>query len=66
MLGAKQYASWSDWSVTVSANPETVANTGGTSVITADAARTRAWTWNGVGGSGGTETDRATPSLSAA
>ena len=64
--GAKQYASWSDWSVTVSANPETVANTGGTSVITADAARTRAWTWNGVGGSGGTETDRATPSLSAA
>ena len=64
--GAKQYASWSDWSVTVSANPETVANTGGTSVITADAARTRAWTWNGVGGSEGTETDRATPSLSAA
>ena len=64
--GAKQYASWSDWSVTVSANPETVANTGGTSVITADAARTRTWTWNGVGGSGGTETDRATPSLSAA
>lgn len=64
--GAKQYASWSDWSVTVSANPETVANTGGTSVITADAARTRAWTWNGVGGSGGTETDRATPSLSVA
>ena len=64
--GAKQYASWSDWSVTVSANLETVANTGGTSVITADAARTRAWTWNGVGGSGGTETDRATPSLSAA
>lgn len=64
--GAKQYASWSDWSVTISANPETVANTGGTSVITADAARTRAWTWNGVGGSGGTETDRATPSLSAA
>ncbi len=64
--GAKQYASWSDWSVTVSANPETVANTGGTSVITANAARTRAWTWNGVGGSGGTETDRATPSLSAA
>ena len=64
--GAKQYASWSDWSVTVSANPETVANTGGTSVITADAARTRAWTWNGVGGSGSTETDRATPSLSAA
>ena len=64
--GAKQYASWSDWSVTVSANPETVANTGGTSVITADATRTRTWTWNGVGGSGGTETDRATPSLSAA
>ena len=64
--GAKQYASWSDWSVTVSANPETVANTGGTSSISAAATRTRTWTWNGVSGSGGTETDRATPSLSAA
>ncbi|MDB0795276.1 BACON domain-containing carbohydrate-binding protein, partial [Phocaeicola vulgatus] len=64
--GNRQYASWSAWNVTVSANPETVANTGGTSVITADAARTRTWTWNGVSGSGGTETDRATPSLSAA
>ena len=64
--GAKQYASWSDWSVTVSANPETIAATGGTSAIRAAATRTRTWTWNGVGGSGGTETDRATPSLSAA
>lgn len=63
--GAKQYASWSDWSVTVSANPATVAKTGGTSVITADATRTRAWTWNGVGGSGGTETDKAVPTLAA-
>ena len=52
--------------VTVSANPATIAASGGTSSISAAATRTRTWTWNGVSGSGGTETDRATPSLSAA
>ena len=31
--GSKQYASWSDWTVTVSANPTTIARTGGTSTI---------------------------------
>lgn len=50
--GSKQYASWSDWTVTVSANPTTIARTGGTSTITASATRTRTWTWNGVSGSG--------------
>ncbi|MEQ3313184.1 hypothetical protein AAA145_21595, partial [Phocaeicola dorei] len=64
--GNRQYASWSAWNVTVSANPATIAASGGTSSISAAATRTRTWTWNGVGGSGGTETDRATPSLSAA
>ena len=63
--GSKQYASWSDWTVTVSANPTTIARTGGTSTITRAATRTRAWTWNGVSGSGGTETDNGTPTLSA-
>ena len=63
--GSKQYASWSDWTVTVSANPTTIARTGGTSTITASATRTRTWTWNGVSGSGGTETDSGTPTLSA-
>ncbi|WP_347147018.1 BACON domain-containing protein, partial [Phocaeicola vulgatus] len=64
--GNRQYASWSAWNVTVSANPATIAASGGTSSISAAATRTRTWTWNGVSGSGGTETDRATPSLSAA
>ena len=63
--GSKQYASWSDWTVTVSANPTTIARTGGTSTITASATRTRTWTWNGVSGSGATETDSGTPTLSA-
>ena len=63
--GSKQYASWSDWSVSVSANPTTIARTGGTSTITRSATRTRAWTWNGISGSGGTETDSGTPTLSA-
>ena len=63
--GSKQYASWSDWTVTVSANPTTIARTGGTSTITASATRTRTWTWNGVSGSGGTESEKGTPALSA-
>ena len=63
--GSKQYASWSDWTVTVSANPTTIARTGGTSTITRAATRTRTWTWNGVSGSGGTESEKGTPALSA-
>ena len=63
--GSKQYAFWSDWTVTVSANPTTIARTGGTSTITASATRTRTWTWNGVSGSGGTESEKGTPALSA-
>ena len=63
--GSKQYGSWSAWTVAVSANPTTIARTGGTSTITASATRTRTWTWNGVSGSGGTETDSGTPTLSA-
>ena len=63
--GSKQYASWSDWTVSVSANPTTIARTGGTSTITASATRTRTWTWNGVSGSGGTESEKGTPALSA-
>ena len=63
--GSKQYASWSDWTVTVSANPTTIARTGGTSTITRAATRTRTWTWNGVSSSGGTESEKGTPALSA-
>ena len=63
--GSKQYGSWSAWTVSVSANPTTIARTGGTSTITASATRTRTWTWNGVSGSGGTESEKGTPALSA-
>ena len=63
--GSKQYGSWSAWTVSVSANPTTIARTGGTSTITASATRTRTWTWNGVSGSGGTDSEQGTPALSA-
>ncbi|MBS6827851.1 MAG: hypothetical protein KH189_06920 [Methanobrevibacter smithii] len=38
---------------------------GGSVTIYYGASRSRTWTWNGVAGSGGTETENATPSLSA-
>ena len=63
--GRNHYGSWSAWTVSVSANPTTIARTGGTSTITASATRTRTWTWNGVSGSGGTESEKGTPALSA-
>lgn len=61
--GAKQYGSWSAWTVNIS-NSGNVAPSGGSSNITASASRTRTWTWNGVNGSGGTETGTGTPTLS--
>lgn len=61
--GAKQYGSWSTWTVNIS-NSGNVAASGGSSNITTSASRTRTWTWNGVNGSGGTETGTGTPTLS--
>jgi len=61
--GAKQYGSWSAWTVNIS-NSGNVAASGGSSNITTSASRTRIWTWNGVNGSGGTETGTGTPTLS--
>ena len=61
--GAKQYGSWSAWTVNIS-NSGNVAASGGSSNITTFASRTRIWTWNGVNGSGGTETGTGTPTLS--
>lgn len=61
--GAKQYGSWSAWTVNIS-NSGNVAASGGSSNITTSASRTRTWTWNGVSGSGGTETGTGTPTLS--
>ena len=63
--GSKSYGSWSSWSVYCNASSYTVAASGGSATIYYGASRSRAWTWNGVAGSGGTETENATPSLSA-
>lgn len=62
--GSKSYGSWSRWSVYCNANSYTVPATGGSVTINYGASRYRSWTWNGVAGSGGTETENGTPSLS--
>lgn len=62
--GSKSYGSWSSWSVYCNANSYTVPATGGSVTINYGAFRSRSWTWNGVAGSGGTETENGTPSLS--
>lgn len=62
--GSKSYGSWSSWSVYCNASSYTVAALGGSVTIYYGAFRSRTWTWNGVAGSGGTETENATPSLS--
>lgn len=63
--GSKSYGSWSSWSVYCNANSYTVPATGGSVTINYGASRSRSWTWNGVAGSGGTESENGTPSLSA-
>ena len=63
--GSKSYGSWSSWSVYCNASSYTVAASGGSVAIYYGASRSCTWTWNGVAGSGGTETENATPSLSA-
>jgi hypothetical protein len=63
--GAKVYGSWSSWSVYCNASSYTVAASGGSVTIYYGASRSKSWTWNGVAGSGGTETENGTPSLSA-
>lgn len=63
--GSKSYGSWSSWSVYCNASSYTIAASGGSVTIYYGASRSRTWTWNGVEGSGGTETENATPSLSA-
>ena len=63
--GSKSYGSWSSWSVYCNASSYTVAASGGSVAIYYGAFRSLTWTWNGVAGSGGTETENATPSLSA-
>lgn len=62
--GSKSYGSWSSWSVYCDANSYTVPATGGSVTINYGASRSRSWTWNGVAGSGGTESENGTPNLS--
>lgn len=61
--GAKVYSAWSAWTVSISASPQTIAASGGSSTITTNASRSRTWTWNGVG-TEHTDTETATPTLS--
>lgn len=62
--GAKVYGNWSSWSVNISADKTSIGATGGTATISTSASRTRSYTWNGVAGSGGTETENGSPILS--
>lgn len=62
--GTKVYGSWSSWTVNISADKTNIGATGGTATISTSASRTRSYTWNGVAGSGGTETGNGSPTLS--
>ena len=62
--GAKVYGNWSSWTVNISADKTSIGATGGTATVSTSASRTRSYTWNGVAGSGGTETGNGTPTLS--
>ena len=62
--GAKVYGNWSAWIVNISADKTSIGATGGTATISTSASRTRSYTWNGVAGSGGTETGNGSPELS--
>ena len=62
--GAKVYGNWSAWTVNISADKTSIGAIGGTATISTSASRTRSYTWNGVAGSGGTETGNGSPTLS--
>lgn len=62
--GAKVYGNWSGWTVNINADKTSIGATGGTATISTSASRTRSYTWNGVAGSGGTETGNGSPTLS--
>lgn len=62
--GVKVYGNWSSWSINISADKTSIGATGGTATVSTSASRTRSYTWNGVAGSGGTETGNGTPTLS--
>lgn len=62
--GAKVYGNWSAWTINISADKTSIGATGGTATVSTSASRTRSYTWNGVAGSGDTETGNGSPTLS--
>lgn len=62
--GVKVYGNWSAWTINISADKTSIGATGGTATVSTSASRTRSYTWNGVAGSGGTETGNGNPTLS--
>lgn len=61
--GSKTYSSWGAWTITLTANPTTIAAAGGNSTLSTSATRSRTWQWNGTGTTY-TEQDSGTPTLS--
>ena len=64
VAGAKVYGNWSDWVIELESNVSSVQASGGTATIDTSASRSRSYTWNGVAGSGGTESEDGNPTLS--
>lgn len=60
--GSKTYSSWGAWTITLTANPTTIAAAGGNSTLSTSATRSRTWQWNGTGTTY-TEQDSGTPTL---
>ena len=61
--GSKTYSSWGAWTITLTANPTTIAAAGGNSTLSTSATRSRTWQWNGIGTTY-TEQGSGTPTLS--
>lgn len=61
--GSKTYSSWRAWTITLTANPTTIAAAGGNSTLSTSATRSRTWQWNGTGTTY-TEQNSGTPTLS--
>lgn len=61
--GSKTYSNWGAWTITLTANPITIAAAGGNSTLSTSATRSRTWQWNGTGTTY-TEQDSGTPTLS--
>lgn len=47
--GSKTYSSWGAWTITLTANPTTIAAAGGNATLSTSATRSRTWQWNGTG-----------------